>query len=132
MDMTKKTVLIVDDSPVMCSFLKKIFEESGYEVAGIAHDGAEAVEKFEQVRPDVVTLDIIMPKLKGTEVLKQILEKEPDAKVVMASSVSDAKTVMQCLKIGAKRYIIKPYDREAVMTAVEKALGLGVEGNANA
>jgi two-component system chemotaxis response regulator CheY len=130
--MEQKSVLIVDDSPVMCSFLKKIFEESGYKVAGIAHDGAEAVEKFEQVNPDLVTLDIIMPKLKGTEVLRQILEKEPAAKVVMASSVSDAKTVMHCLKIGAKRYIIKPYDREAVMHAVEKALGLEAEGKVDA
>lgn len=120
----KKSVLIVDDSEAMRSFLEKVFREHGYEIAGVATDGVEAIEKFEATNPDIVTLDIIMPKMKGTEALERILEKNPDAKVVMASSVSDAKTVMRCLKIGAKRYIIKPYDDKAVIGAVEKALGL--------
>ncbi len=119
------SVLIVDDSPVMCAFLEKIFREAGYQIAGVAIDGVDALDKFESLRPDLMTLDIIMPKLKGTDVLKRILENHPEAKVIMASSVSDARTVMQCLKIGAKRYIIKPYDREAVIGAVEKVLGLG-------
>ena len=70
---------------------------------------------FEKFDPDLVTLDIVMPKLKGTEVLKRIIELRPDATVVMASSVSDARTVMNCLKMGAKRYIVKPYDRTAVI-----------------
>lgn len=117
-------VLIVDDSPVMCAFLQKIFTENGYEVVGVAGDGVEAIEKFEETQPDLVTLDIIMPKMKGTEVLERILERKPDAKVVMASSVSDARTVMKCLKVGAKRYIIKPYDQGAVLDAVEKVMGL--------
>ncbi|MBF0274103.1 MAG: response regulator [Nitrospinae bacterium] len=123
-DGSKKKILIVDDSPVMCSFLKKIFTETGYDVVGVAKDGVEAIEKFEETNPDLMTLDIIMPKMKGTEVLKHVMEKYPEAKVLMASSVSDARTVMQCLKIGAKRYIIKPYDKDAVMEAVEKALGI--------
>ncbi len=123
-----KKVLIVDDSPVMCAFLEKIFVERNYEVVGKAADGVEALEMFEKFDPDLVTLDIVMPKLKGTEVLKRIIELRPDATVVMASSVSDARTVMNCLKMGAKRYIVKPYDRTAVITAVEKALGL-VEKN---
>lgn len=122
----KPRVLIVDDSPVMCAFLEKIFLENGFEVAGKAADGMEALELFDQTDPDVVTLDIVMPKLKGTEVLQKILSKRPDAAVVMASSVSDAKTVMSCLKMGAKRYIIKPYDKKAVIGAVEKALGLNM------
>lgn len=117
-------VLIVDDSPVMCAFLQKIFSENGYEVVGVASDGLEAIEKFEETQPDLVTLDIIMPKMKGTEVLERILAKKPDAKVVMASSVSDARTVMKCLKVGAKRYIIKPYDQNAVLDAVQKVMGL--------
>ena len=120
----KKRVLIVDDSPVMCAFMQKIFTEAGYDVVGVAQDGLEAIEQYEAHNPDIMTLDIIMPKLKGTDVLERIIEKYPDAKVIMASSVSDAKTVMQCLKIGAKRYIIKPYDKDAVMNAVEKVVGL--------
>lgn len=117
-------VLIVDDSPVMCAFLQKIFTENGYEVVGVAGDGVEAIEKFEETQPDLVTLDIIMPKMKGTEVLERILAKKPDARIVMASSVSDARTVMKCLKVGAKRYIIKPYDQNAVLDAVQKVMGL--------
>lgn len=124
LDTEKVKVLIVDDSSVMCAFLQKILIEHGYEVVGVAADGVEAVEMFEKLDPDLVTLDIIMPRMKGTEVLEHILKVKADAKVVMASSISDAKTVMQCLKIGAKRYIIKPYDKEAVLGAVEKALGL--------
>lgn len=121
----KLRVLIVDDSPVMCAFLEKIFLERGYEVAGKAADGVEALEMFQKYDPDLVTLDIVMPKLKGTDVLQRIMEMRPEAAVVMATSVSDARTVMKCLKMGAKRYIIKPYDKHAVISAVEKALGIG-------
>lgn len=121
----RKKVLIVDDSPVMCAFLEKIFLERNYDVVAKAADGVEALELFEKHDPDLVTLDIVMPKLKGTDVLKRMMELRPEATVVMASSVSDARTVMNCLKMGAKRYIVKPYDRTAVITAVEKALGVG-------
>ncbi len=120
----KTRVLIVDDSSVMRAFLKQIFTEAGYEVAGVATDGVEAIEMFESTQPDLMTLDIIMPKMKGTEVLEKILAKYPDASIVMASSVNDARTVMKCLRIGAKRYIIKPYDRDAVIAAAQKALGV--------
>lgn len=119
---TRARVLIVDDSPVMRAFLEKVFVENGYEVVGVAEDGIEAIERFEATRPDLMTLDIIMPRLKGTDVLERIIEKHPDACVVMASSVKDARIVMKCLRMGAKRYIVKPYDREAVLAAAEKAL----------
>lgn len=118
----RTSVLIVDDSPVMRAFLEKTFKEAGYNVVGAAADGVEAIEKFVATQPDIMTLDIIMPKMRGTEVLNRIMEGYPEAKVIMASSVSDAKTVMQCLKIGAKRYIMKPYDKDAVLQAVEKVL----------
>jgi two-component system chemotaxis response regulator CheY len=87
-----------------------------------AEDGVQAIELFEQLNPDIMTLDIIMPKMRGTEVLETIMARYPEAKVVMASSVSDARTVMKCLKIGAKQYILKPYDEQKVMTAIKKAL----------
>ena len=115
-------VMIVDDSPVMCAFLKKIFTEMKYNIVAIAADGLEALEKFQEYRPELVTLDIMMPKLKGTDVLKEIIKISPQTTVVMASSIADAKTVMSCLRMGAKRYIVKPYDKEAVISAIEKAL----------
>ena len=119
-----KSVLIVDDSPVMRSMLAKFFTDNGFQVLGQASDGVEAIEMFERLNPDIMTLDIIMPKMRGTEVLENIMERYPDAKVVMASSVSDARTVMKCLKIGAKQYILKPYDAEKVMAAIRKALDM--------
>ena len=115
-------VMIVDDSPVMCAFLKKIFSEGNYDIVGIAEDGLEALEKFKELRPELVTLDIMMPKMKGTDVLKEIIAIDPSTTVVMASSVADAKTVMNCLRMGAKRYIVKPYDKQAVIAAIDKAL----------
>ena len=115
-------VMIVDDSPVMCAFLKKIFLEMNYNIVAIAEDGLEAIEKFKEFKPELVTLDIMMPKLKGTDVLKKIISLAPETTVVMASSIADARTVMNCLRMGAKRYIVKPYDKDAVISAIEKAL----------
>ncbi len=119
-----KSVLIVDDSPVMRDFLTKVFSDNGFNVVGVAADGVEAIEMFELHNPDIITLDIIMPKMRGTEVLAKIMSTYPEATVVMASSVSNARVVMRCLKIGAKQYVIKPYDKEKVMAAVTKALEL--------
>ena len=119
-----KSVLIVDDSPVMRNMLAKFFKENGFNVVGMAEDGEEAIQMFEKLNPDIMTLDIIMPKMRGTEVLENIMAKYPEATVVMASSVSDARTVMKCLKIGAKQYILKPYDENKVLTAIRKALNM--------
>jgi two-component system chemotaxis response regulator CheY len=117
-------VLIVDDSPIMRQMLVKIFKDEGFTVVGEAVDGAEAFEMFESLKPDLTTLDIVMPKMRGIEVLERIMAAEPEARIIMASSVSDARTVMHCLKMGAKQYIIKPYDEIKIMDAVKKALEL--------
>ena len=117
-------VLIVDDSPIMRQILVNIFTTHKFTIAGEAADGIEAVEMYEALKPDLTTLDIVMPKMRGIEALEIIMGKFPDARVVMASSVSDARTVMNCLKIGAKQYITKPYEEEKIMAAVKKALEL--------
>ncbi|MDR2405410.1 MAG: response regulator [Deltaproteobacteria bacterium] len=119
-----QSVLIVDDSPVMRQMLFKLFNSQGFNVVGQASDGEEALRLFDELKPELTTLDIVMPKLRGTEVLEKLMEKYPGSRIIMASSVSDARTVMHCLKIGAKQYIIKPYDEEKVMQAVKKALDL--------
>jgi two-component system chemotaxis response regulator CheY len=108
----------------MRQMLVKIFTDGGFAVAGEAADGTEAIARFEELKPDLTTLDIVMPKMRGVEVLEQLMGKYPEAKIVMASSVSDARTVMHCLKMGAKQYITKPYDENKVLSAVQKALGL--------
>ena len=106
-------VLIVDDSPIMRNMLVKIFNDEGFMVAGEAADGSEAFEMFESLKPDLVTLDIVMPKMRGIEVLERIMAVRPDAR-----------TVMHCLKMGAKQYIVKPYDEAKILAAVKKALEL--------
>ncbi|MDR1677056.1 MAG: response regulator [Deltaproteobacteria bacterium] len=120
-----QTVLIVDDSPVMRQMLFNIFENEGFKVVAQAADGEEALSLFEIHKPDLTTLDIVMPKIRGTDVLATLMDKHPDSCIIMASSVSDARTVMHCLKMGARQYIIKPYDEQKVMAAVKKALVLG-------
>jgi len=117
-------VLIVDDSPIMRQMLVKIFTDEGFAVVGEAADGEEALTMFEELKPDLTSLDIVMPKMRGIEVLEQLMGKYPEAKIIMASSVSDARTVMHCLKMGAKQYITKPYDEAKIMAAVKKALAL--------
>lgn len=120
--MEETKVVIADDSPLMRALLKKILSENNIEVIAEAKNGEEAVELFEKHKPHLMTLDIEMPLKRGTQVLKEILEKYPDANIVMVSSVSDAKVVMQCLKTGAKRYIMKPFDEKAVLSAVNKVI----------
>ncbi|UQZ88903.1 two-component system response regulator [Deltaproteobacteria bacterium Smac51] len=117
-------VLIVDDSPIMRQMLVKIFTDEGFAIVGEAADGQEAVTMFEQLQPDLTTLDIVMPKMRGIEVLEELMGKYPSANIIMASSVSDARTVMHCLKMGAKQYITKPYDEAKILSAVKKTLGL--------
>ncbi len=119
-----QSVLIVDDSTIMRQMLVKIFNNEGFSVVGEAADGEEAVAMFEELKPDLTTLDIVMPKMRGIEVLEHLMGKYPEAKIIMASSVSDARTVMHCLKMGAKQYITKPYDEAKIISAVKKTLGL--------
>ncbi len=115
-------VLIADDSPLMRAMLTKILEKNNIEVIAQATNGKEAVNLFEKHQPHLMTLDIEMPLKKGTEVLKELIEKYPDANIVMVSSISDAKIIMQCLKTGAKRYIVKPFDEKSVIDAIGKVI----------
>lgn len=119
---SKLRVLIVDDSSVMRRLLVRIFTDRGFEVVGEAADGLEAVEKFEELKPDLTTLDIVMPRMRGTEALEILMQRHPEARIIMASSISDARTVVHCLKVGARQYITKPYDEEKIMAAVQRSL----------
>ena len=114
--------VIADDSPLMRAMMTKILEENNIEVLAQATNGEEAVKLFEMHKPHLMTLDIEMPKKMGTEVLKELIEKYPDANIIMVSSLSDARVVMHCLKTGAKRYIVKPFDDKAVMDAIRKVI----------
>ena len=111
----KADVLIADDSQLIRRMLRTLLEESGYAVAGEAADGKEAVEEYKRLKPDVVTLDITMPVLDGVGALKGIMEYDADAKVIMITAAGQRQKIVEALKLGAKAFIMKPFDREDVL-----------------
>lgn len=119
----KKRILIVDDAPVIRLMLKDIFTFNDYEVVGEASNGKEAVEKYTELKPDLVTMDIIMPEADGIFGLTEILKVDAKANIVMVTAIDQRRALMEAVKIGAKDYIVKPFDENRVLSAVEKILG---------
>lgn len=117
-----KRVLITDDAAFMREMLREIIAEGGYEVVAEAADGEEALERFNEHHPDVITLDIVMPGKSGLEVLRELMVLEPSACVVMCSALGQEALVMEALEAGAKEYIIKPFKPDQVLGALNEAL----------
>ena len=115
-------VLIVDDALFMRNMLSKILSEAGHEVVGQAADGVEAVQQFTALRPDVVTLDITMPEKDGITALKEIVDADPGARVIMCSALGQESKVLESIQSGAKNFIVKPFKAEKVVSAVDQAL----------
>ena len=119
---TKKRILVVDDSSFLRNSLKKILEDHGYEVVGAAGNGLEAITKYKELKPDLVTMDIIMPQMNGLEALKLLKAVDPNACVVIVSSMSAKQSVTDCIQAGAKNYILKPFEAQKVIAVIQKAL----------
>ncbi len=117
-----KRVLIVDDAAFMREMLRDILSEAGYEVVAEAVDGDQAVTSFREHSPDLVTLDIVMPRKSGLEALREIVSLEPSAKVVMCSALGQEALVMEALESGAKDFIVKPFKPDQALSVIEKAL----------
>ncbi|HJV64338.1 MAG TPA: response regulator [Geomonas sp.] len=115
-----RTVMIVDDSLFMRKMLRDILEEEGYEVTAEASDGEEAVEKFRECRPDLTTLDIVMPNKTGIEALKEIMALEPAARVVMCSAMGQESLTSAASEAGAKAFIVKPFNPELVARVIKE------------
>jgi two-component system chemotaxis response regulator CheY len=115
-------VLIVDDAMFMRMTIKQMLEAHGHSVAGEAGDGIEAVKKFIECKPDVVLLDITMPEMNGVEALKRIKELDPDAKVVICSAMGQQAMVAQAIQYGAKDFIVKPFEEDRLIAAVDKIM----------
>jgi two-component system chemotaxis response regulator CheY len=118
----KARVLIADDASFMRQMIREIIEPEGYEVVGEATNGIEAVEQFEALNPDIVTMDIVMPKRSGIDAVKGILAKHPDAKVVMCSALGQETLVMEALQAGARDFIVKPFKPDSVISTLAKIL----------
>jgi two-component system, chemotaxis family, chemotaxis protein CheY len=115
-------VLIVDDAAFMRKVLGDALASGGHEVVGQAANGAEAVERFQELRPELTTLDITMPEKDGLAALAEIMAIDPAARVVMCSALGQETKVLESIKLGAKDFVVKPFQPARVLEAVGKAL----------
>ena len=113
-------VLIVDDAMFMRMMLKDILSKNGYEVVGEAANGKEAIDKYIELRPDLVLLDITMPEMDGIEALKKIKMIEPKAKIIMCSAMGQQNMVIEAIQNGAIDFIVKPFQQNRVLESLEK------------
>ena len=113
-----KRILVVDDGLFMRSLIKKMLIANGYEIAGEAEDGEAAVERYRELHPDIVTMDITMPKQDGVYALEQILSFDPNASVVMVSSLGQEENVKRAIRVGAKGFVVKPFNEATIMSVI--------------
>ncbi len=118
-----KRVLICDDAAFMRMMIKDILSKNGYEIAGEAENGAKAVEKYNETKPDLVLMDITMPEMDGIQALKAIRELDSSACVIMCSAMGQQAMVIEAIQSGAKDFIVKPFQAERVLEAVKKVVG---------
>ncbi|MGN0352704.1 MAG: response regulator [Roseburia sp.] len=118
-----KSVLICDDAAFMRMMIKDILSKNGYTIAGEAENGAKAVEKYNETKPDLVLMDITMPEMDGIQALKKIKESDPNACVIMCSAMGQQAMVIEAIQSGAKDFIVKPFQAERVLEAVKKVVG---------
>ncbi|MCP4039970.1 MAG: response regulator [bacterium] len=119
----KARVLIADDASFMRQMIREIIEPEGFEVVGEATNGIEAVEQFLELRPDLVTMDIVMPKRSGIDAVKGILAEDPHAQVVMCSALGQETLVTEALQAGAKGFIVKPFKPDVVIEKLGEIMG---------
>jgi two-component system chemotaxis response regulator CheY len=117
-----QSVLIVDDAIFMRMLLKEILKKNGYNVVGEAEDGVSAVNKYQELKPDLVTMDITMPEMDGISALKEIKKIDANAKIIMCSAIGQQAVVINAIQAGAQDFIVKPFEPIRVMEAVQKAL----------
>ncbi len=118
-----KNILIVDDAAFMRMMIKDILSKNGYNVAGEAENGAKAVEKYKELTPDLVLMDITMPEMDGIQALKAIKGIDAGAKVIMCSAMGQQAMVIESIQAGAKDFIVKPFQQDRVLEAVKKVVG---------
>ena len=118
-----KQVLIVDDASFMRMMIKDILTKNGYEVAGEAENGNKALEKYKELKPDLVLMDITMPEVDGIAALKNIRKEDGNAKVVMCSAMGQQNMVIEAIQSGARDFIVKPFQPDRVLEAIKKVIG---------
>jgi two-component system chemotaxis response regulator CheY len=115
-------LLVVDDAMIMRKLIRDVAVEAGWELAGEASNGAEAVALYEQLRPDLVTMDLVMPIMGGNEALRKIRAADPDARVVVVTALDQKETLTESIRDGALDFIVKPFDRDRITGFFKKVL----------
>jgi len=122
MDHATNRLLVADDALIMRAIIKDIATRAGWQVVGEASTGAECVDRYRELRPDLVTLDIVMPVMDGVEALRALRQEDPTARVVMVSAVDQKAKLMECIQLGAIDFVAKPFDRERLKALLQKYL----------
>lgn len=117
-------IMIVDDLVFIKLLLKDLIEKAGFRVVGEASDGEEAIDMYQVKKPDLVLLDITMPKMDGITALKKILALDPGAKIIMCSALGQQRLIVQAIQLGAKDFIVKPFRPDRVISSIKKALDI--------
>lgn len=117
------TVLICDDAIFMRTMLSDILSQAGFDVVGEAETGAQAVDRYRELRPDLVTMDIVMPDMGGIDAVREITRADPGAKVLMCSAMGQQALVVEAIQAGAKDFVVKPFQPSRVLEAVQRVLG---------
>jgi two-component system chemotaxis response regulator CheY len=118
-----QTVLVCDDAIFMRTMITDILNQAGYDIVGEAESGAQAVQRYRELKPDLVTMDIVMPDMGGIEAVREIIKHDPDAKVLMCSAMGQQALVVEAIQAGAKDFVVKPFQPSRVLEAVQRVLG---------
>ena len=116
------TVLVCDDAIFMRTMISDILSQAGFAVVGEAESGVQAVEKYRELKPDLVTMDIVMPDMGGIEAVREICKSDPDAKILMCSAMGQQALVVEAIQAGAKDFVVKPFQPSRVLEAVQRVL----------
>ncbi len=115
-------VLVCDDAIFMRTMITDILSGAGYEVVGEAETGLQAVERYRELNPDLVTMDIVMPDMGGIEAVREIVKQAPNAKILMCSAMGQQSLVVEAIQAGAKDFVVKPFQPSRVLEAAQRAL----------
>ncbi len=118
-----RTVLIVDDAIFMRTMIADILKSAGFEVVGEASSGVEAVEKYKELKPDLVTMDIVMPDMGGIDAVREIIKTDPEARILMCSAMGQQGLGVDAIQAGARDFVVKPFQPSRVLEAVQRLLG---------
>jgi two-component system chemotaxis response regulator CheY len=118
-----QTVLICDDAIFMRTMIGDILTQAGFQIVAEAETGVQAVEKYRQFKPDLVTMDIVMPDMGGIDAVREIIKEDPGAKILMCSAMGQQALVVEAIQAGAKDFVVKPFQPSRVLEAVQRVLG---------